>query len=78
MCSVLKNCSGDQAINYWELHFLMNDERKSRRSSSRVATKRSLKEQVNTSRSSQDFSGCHRPIAGDAPFNNDCGVLPGE
>jgi len=45
-----------------------------RRSSNRIAKKRSLEE----SHASDDTKRYHQPIAGDTPTNNDCGILPGE
>jgi len=51
-----------------------------RRSSHRLATKRSLDDAGPKSKlSSNDESSLfHRPKAGDTAQNNDCGVLPGE
>lgn len=48
-----------------------------RRSSHRLATKRSL-DDISGKPSSNDESSYHRPKAGDTPQNNDCGILPGE
>jgi len=46
-----------------------------RRSSNRIAKKRSLEE---SHASSPDTKRYHQPTAGDTPINNDCGILPGE
>ena len=47
-----------------------------RRSSNRIAKKRSLEDESHVS--PDDTKRYHQPTAGDTPFNNDCGVLPGE
>eukprot|EP00956_Cyclotella_meneghiniana_P000322 scaffold385_cov38-Cyclotella_meneghiniana.AAC.2 len=61
-----------------------------RRSSSHLATKRSLIEQPEASTSSTAYSSStnkaaaaaasssHRPKPGNSPHKNDCGILPGE
>ena len=52
-----------------------------RRSSHRLATKRSLEEITagpSKSKHSSDSEEYHRPKAGETPQYNDCGILPGE
>ena len=53
-----------------------------RRSSHRLATKRSLEDITaglnKKSKHSSDSEEYHRPKAGETPQYNDCGILPGE